>query len=179
MAGTDVINLISKESAVSEQVRQVDLHLKQFAVLCLIALVIASVVTLSVYLVLDTQQKSLNNSKNRLIKQLKELSKKENMYLVVKSRIGLTENIINSSKALGPFMEKFYNISPPPNLGSLSYEPDGNANTSYTVKSVEDLAIIASQYAALNESGEIQKTMLNGFKIDSMGIGGQFTFISY
>lgn len=176
MSGINNINLIPKESSVPEYIRNTDAQLKKVAVLCLVLLVVGGTLTLGAYLTLQARHKILENSRARYLKELSAMSRKENIYLVIKNRLGMTTNVINSAQPLGTLINRTVTITPPPQLVSISYLLNGETSTNFEAGSIDEIAAIAGKYTDMTLNNEIKKTTLDNFSINELGYTAQFSF---
>lgn len=170
MAASDSINLFAKENVMPEYFKNIENQLKRTAVLFVAAVLVLGFTAYGMHFFLKLRLNALDATKTKLLSQLSSMSETENKYIVLKSRIGLAEVILNTSKPVGNIMDIAYKASPPPWLKSIEMRVDGQVMTNFHTDSVEDALLINNSYLDQQHNNRIKNTVMDSFIMNEKGI---------
>jgi hypothetical protein len=174
MGLTSNINLIKKPSGLPEYLVPLENQYRNFSILTLFIVFLAGVLTVVGFLIFQIQVQNVTRQKNIANRKLETLKPKENLYLAIKSRIGVVDSVIKSSHQKSILITDATTVANPPKLIALSEGADKKLRMNYKCDSVEDCISMANTILVLYQDKKLKDVMMDNFSIDPKGISMSF-----
>jgi hypothetical protein len=173
---TTNINLFKETSNVPEYIPQALAKTKFFSLLLLTVTVICGIFVLIAYVVMKLQYDNQVRLKENLKIQLAAQSHKENMFLTVKSRIGVVEKVVAATKPMSQLIINAQNIADIAKLKSIVFNEQQKTLISYKADSFTDVFDMTAKIISLVSDKKVAKPELSGFSIDKNGFTVSYTY---
>lgn len=176
IAENSSINLIKDRSAIPEYIQPVQSQFRNFSLLALIVAVVAGSALLLVYGSVRVRYQLLVSQKNKLTRELDTLKPKEVMFAAIKSRIGVIDKAVSSTRPVSQIVNTSTGIVTPPNLMEINYDEKDQVTLTLKASSLEDMLNISGALVDLSDRKVIKKPVLESLSVNKDGVKASIQF---
>lgn len=169
MASSD-INLLQTKTTNSLFGRDSENVVRIITIVVLSVTFVFGILAGSAYVLLDSQQKTLEQTKNQFTTVIKEYQEKESMLVATTSRLSLIQQIIKTQRSYAPYIDTTIKIlAPSYRLSSFSVGKDNTVNMTVDVNSISEAVDMLRTVLTMQDDRMITNLVLNSFSLDNQG----------
>lgn len=170
------INLVKGTNELPDFIGPLQSQYRNFSILVLLVVSAATALTLVLYTTIRVRHELLDRSKQSLTKQLAQEKVKENLFLVIRSRISVVDKVLALAYPISGLLSDATTIAQPPKLKSLSMISQDAVKLSFSADSIEDALSMMVSVITLKNNNRIKSVMLENFSIGYQGINLSISF---
>jgi hypothetical protein len=163
------INLFKNKNNVPEYVGPLQAQVRNLSILILLAVIIASGITIFLYIGVKARNSYLAGQKTQLENRLQMQKKKESMYIAIKSRSQIVDKVVESTKKVTQVIDLVNSIVNYPKINGVSYDESNLINLSIKADGIEDAIVIAAKIIQSETDKKLKNPMLGSISIGKDG----------